>query len=249
MAHQSDDIYLGGFLPTGLYLGKTTAGERQQGVGPMGRIVFLNIVPLALAVANIAALQAPTANTALVLTATAGITTGRAPDGSGATVFQTDVPRAISLTSTANLSASTVTITGFDKYGRKQTQTLNGPNNNTVNTLKAFASVLSVVPAGTSASQISIGTADVFGLDFACQDVGYLINAGWNNTQADNAGTLTTADTTSPATSATGDTRGTFAQSGAASNGARRLVLSLHLDGTQCGPNATQLAVLGVTPA
>lgn len=249
MAHHSDDIYLGGFLPTGLYIGKTTAGERQQGVGPMGRITFMNLVPLTLQVANIAALQAPTAQTALTLAAGTGVTVGQAPDGSGLNVYQFDCCRAVSLTSGSNLSAINFLITGYDFYGVKQTQLLAGPNGNTVNTTKTFTSVLSVVPQGTSASTASIGSADIFGLPFVCPDAGYIVSAKWNNILAQNAGTLVNGDATSPATNLTGDVRGTYAQSGAASNGSRRLVLALHLDGTQCGPNATQTAALGVTPA
>jgi hypothetical protein len=247
--HTSDDLYLGGFLPSGLTIFKTVAGERQQGVGPMGRVAFHNIVPLTLQTANIAALQAPTAQTALTLAAGTGATVGTAPDGSGATVYQFDCCRSVSLTSGSNLSAINFLVTGYDFYGMKQTQLMTGPNGNTVNSLKAFTSVLSVVPQGTSANTVSVGSSDVFGLPFVCPDAGYIVSAKWANVLAQNAGTLVNADTTSPATNLTGDVRGTYAQAGAASNGSRRLVICQHLDGTQCGPNATQTAALGVTPA
>ena len=70
----------------------------------------------------------------------------------------------------------------------------------------------------------------------------------WAGVLAQNAGTFTAADTTSPATNATGDPRGTYAQSGAASNGTNRLVVCMHVDGTQCGSNATLVNAIGVTP-
>lgn len=246
-----DDLYLGPLGPNGFCL-VPTAGENptaQYGCGPMGRIAFLNIAPLTLQTANVAALQAPTSGTALALSAGTGATLGVAPDGSGASVIVFDVARAVSLTSAANLSGFNVLVTGFDVYGQKMTQLLAGPNANTVNTLKAFKSVLSVVPQGTSASTLSVGTSDVFGLPFAIADAGYIVSAKWDNTLAQNAGTFVAADATAPATNATGDVRGTFAQAGSASNGSRRLVIAMHLTAGQCGPSATQAGAIGVAQA
>lgn len=246
-----DDLYTGPLGPNGFCL-ISTGGEnptRQYGVGPLGRVAFRNIVPLTLQTANIAALQASTSGTALTLAAGTGVTTGVAPDGSGSMVYQFDVARAVSLTSTSNLSAINYLITGFDEYGVKLTQLKAGPNNNTVNTLKAFKSVLSVVPQGTSASTVSVGSSDVFGLQFRMIDATYIVQAKWDSTLAANAGTFVAADTTSPATNATGDVRGTFAQAGGASNGSRRLIITMHVDATQCGPNATMANAIGVTQA
>ena len=245
-----DDYYSGPVGPNGFCLFPTSAENptAQYGVGPLGRLVTLNITPLTLQTANVAALQALTSGTAFTLAAGTGITTGSAPDGSGATVYVFDVARSVSLTSTANLSAINVLVTGYDVYSRKQTQLMAGPNNNTVNSLKAFKSILSVVPQSTSASTMSVGTSDVFGLPFVAKNAAFVINAKWDSTLAANAGTFVAADVTSPATNATGDTRGTFAQAGAASNGSRQLLVYLHVDGTQCGPNATQVNAIGVTP-
>src|SRR5579863_6378391 len=151
----ADDIYLGAFLVSDGILPQKTSAEnptQNQGVGPAGRIVFYDIVPLTVQTANVAALQAQTANVPLVLAAGVGATLGVAPDGSQATVIQFDVPRAVSFTSVSNLSGSNITVVGFDYFGRKQTQKRAGPNNNTVNTLKAFASVLSITSDTTSAS-------------------------------------------------------------------------------------------------
>lgn len=242
-----DDLYLG---PENFILG-TSASENptaQPGCGPMGRIVFRNIVPLTLQTANVVALAALTANTAMTLAAGTGVTLGTAPDGSGAAVIVFDVARAVSLTSTANLSAINVTITGYDEYGSYMTQTRTGPNNNTVNTLKAFKSVRSVTPGTTSASTMSVGTSDVFGLQFAMTDAGYLGSVKWANALAQDAGTFVAAVATSPATAATGDVRGTYTPS-SASNGSRRLVIGMHLNGGQCGYNATQTAAIGVAQA
>lgn len=241
-----DDLYLG---PEYFNFTRTDAQNptSQPGVGPMGRIVFRNIVPLALNAANVAALQAPAANIPLTLTAGTGVTVGTAPDGSGAAVIVLDVARAVSLTSGSNLSALNVTVTGYDEYGAFLTVTRAGPNANTVNTLKAFKSVRSVTSDAASASTLSVGTSDVFGLNWRMIDAGYILSVKWAGVLAQNAGTFVAADTTSPATASTGDVRGTFAQSGAASNGSNRLLIAMHVDATQCGYNATQAAAIGVT--
>ena len=247
-----DDIYLGNFVgPQGLVLGGTSSENptAQIGAGPMARTAFLNMVPAALATANIAALQASVANVGLALAAGAGITLGVAPDGSGRTVYLLDVPRAVSLTSVSNLSGINYLVSGFDFYKKAQTQLMVGPNDNTVNSLKTWSSILSVTPQGASASTVSVGTADVFGFQFVMADACYIIHAGWDNTLAANAGTFVAADATSPATNLTGDVRGTFAQSGNASNGARRLVIAMHLNAGQCGSSPTIQNLIGVTPA
>lgn len=247
--HAQDDLYTGN-VAIG-YLG-TTRGENptaQMGIGPLGRLVFLNIVPLALAAANIAALQGNSSGTGLTLTAGTGITTALAPDGSGRTVYVLDCERCISLTSTSDLSGVNYTASGFDKFGQFLTCTRAGPNNNTVTTLKGFASVLSVVPNATNGAQVSVGTADIFTLPFRLIDIGYIVSNKWAGVLAANAGTAVIGDTTSPATASTGDPRGTYAPSGAASNGTRRLVIAMHVDGTQAGWDATRASAIGVTPA
>lgn len=245
----SDDLYTGPVGPNGWVVPAEANPTRQYGTGPLGRIVFRNIVPAALAVANVAVLQAMTAAVALTLAAGAGITAGTAPDGTGAVVYTLDVARSVSLTSVSDLSAITFTVLGYDEYGQPMSQAMVGPNNNTVNSLKAFKSVKSVTPSATSANTVSVGTADVFGLPFRMIDAGYILSAKWAGALAQNAGTFVAADQTSPASTTTGDVRGTFAQSGAASDGVRRLVIAMHVDNSQCGSNATQTNALGVTQA
>jgi len=250
--HAADDLYLGGFLQSGgapLKLSSSADPTINQGIGPLGRITVRDIVPAALSQVNLAIGQAPTGAVPLALIAGAGITKGIAPDGSGLTTYQFDCERCGSLTSLANLSAINFLWTGYDEYGRKQTQLMAGPNANTVTTKKAFSSVVSVVPQGTSVSNVSAGTSDIFGLQFVVSDAGYFLGIGWAGVLADNQGAFVAADATNPATSATGDTMGTYAPAGAASNGANRLVIPFHVNANQCGPNATVLAAFGVTPA
>jgi hypothetical protein len=246
----NDDLYLGGFNATtgGLPVPSTAKNPTQQvAAGPMGRIAFFNIVPLTKQAANIAALQANTANTALTLTAGTGVTSGPWTQNPATTVYLFDVARSVSLTSAANLSAINYTIIGIDIYGRQTSQVIAGPNANTVTTLKTFLGVISVTPNTTSASTVSVGSADIFGLQYAMTDAGYITSNKWAGALAQDGGTFVVADTTSPATTATGDPRGTYAPS-SASNGARRLVIGMHLNGAQCGASPTVVALIGVTP-
>lgn len=241
----SDDLFLG---PALIPVPRSNADPTfQPWVGPLGRTYYVNMVPLTKQAANVAALQHTVAGTGLTLAAGTGATSGLAPDGSGRTIIILDVPRCVSLTSTANLSAINFTISGFDVYNRPMTQTRVGPNNNTVNTLKAFKSIVSAVPGTTDGTNnVSIGMADIFGLPWVCSDAGY-ITPKWANTLAQDAGTFVVADATSPATAATGDTRGTYVPS-SASDGSKRLVIWHHLTASQCGPNATTVGAIGVTP-
>ncbi len=256
MAHFSDNLHLGGLLVSdGILPIKAVAANPtvQMGVGPLGRVFALDIVPLTVQTASLAALQAPTSGTPMVLGAGTGLTSGPAPDGSGATVYFFDVPRAVSLTNTTNnLSGINFLVTGYDNYGRKTTQLMAGPNNNTVNSLKTFAAILSIVPQGTSAYTLSAGTSDIFGLSFYISDAGYCGSVKWNNTLAQDAGTLVLGDATNPATNATGDPRGTYKPSANASNGARRLVFLQIMAANQVGAEKdglTPQTILGVNPA
>lgn len=246
----SDDLYLGNPQTQGTRKATTDANPTLQGgVGPMGRTTFYNVVPLTKGAANIAALQHTTAATALTLTAGTGVTKTVAPDGSGAVAYKLDVPRAISFTTSADMSAVSVTVTGYDVYGQKMTQTLAlGASATTVNTTKAFMYVTSIVASATDGTNnVSVGTADIFGLPYAALDAGYVIPK-WAEALAIDAGTFVAAVTTDPATATTGDVRGTYAPS-SASDGTRRLVVWQHLPAAAAGSSATLVGAYGVTQA
>lgn len=249
MTNIADDLYLGNFTgQQGLSLLPTSQENptAQIGVGPMGRIAFLNIVPLTLSTTNVAASQSTTSITSLALTAGTGTTAGTAPDGSGAAVVVLDVPRAVSISSASDYSGVTVTVVGYDQYGKKLTNTITGPGvGATVNTLKAYKSVLSITLSATVAHSVSAGTADIFGLPYAITDAGYIVSAKWNNALAQDAGTFVAAVTTVPSTAALGDVRGTYKPSTGASDGAKRLVIGMHLTAAQCGSAPTITALLG----
>lgn len=224
-----------------------TPSPMYRGLGPIGRIFTMSILPAALATANIAALQTTAGAGSLTLTAGAGVT--KVTRGDGTTAYQLDVPRAVSLTSAANISAVNFTVSGFDIYGQAMTALLAGPNANTVNTLKAFFQISSITVSAAVGTNTSVGTSDIFGLPVRVPDAGLIARAGWNNTLAANAGTFVKADDTTPATNTTGDVRGTFAQAGAASDGTKRLTIAMLLTGDQVGFNGTRALALGVTQA
>lgn len=238
----SDDLYLGtAYIPK---LDNDGPSPMDVGVGPMGRFYVYNIVPLTKQAAGLAAIQTLAGAGAFTLAAGTGVTARARADGT--TEYVLDVPRAISATvATTDQSGVNLTITGYDMYGQRMIETIAGPNNTTVNGKKAFKSVVSVTAdAAVSTNGISIGYADKFGMPFAIADKGY-VQCKWNDTLAVDAGTFVDADATSPATASTGDVRGTYVPS-SASDGAKRLIVWMHLTAIQCGPNATRVGAAGV---
>lgn len=247
----NDDLFLGSAFIGGPGMPgndpATGGGPTVQavGVGPMGRIYVYDIVPVTLGAALLAAAQQIAGAGNLVLTAGAGVTT-RVVNGQTRLVL--DVPRNVTLTSAADFSGTTFTITGFDAYGRPMTQTRAGPNANTVGTLKAFKEIVSIAASTALGTNVSAGIGDVFGLPLAVRDIGYIQSVKWAGALAADAGTAVAAVTTDPNTAALGDVRGTYAPS-SASNGARRLVMSIAVPAIGSGPNATRAGAVGVVPA
>lgn len=242
--HISDDIRLGGvYGPSASFSSSGNPAPMELGVGPVGRIFTYDIVPATAGAAVVAALQTTAGAANLTLTAGAGVTA--AADAFGTTRYTLDVPRTVSLTSTGNISGVNFTITGYDTHGQVMTQTIAGPNNNTVLTTKAFKSVTRVAVDGAVGTNTSVGTGQALGLPVVVPDAGYIVKAGWAGVLAQDAGTFVAGDTTSPATASTGDVRGTYLPS-SAPNGTRRLVFTIALSSAQVGPQATRLAAYGV---
>lgn len=238
MTQFDDSLFLGPART--LVIAPKSAGGK--GFGPIGRCYIYDIVPLTLNAAAYAASQTP-GSAALTLSAGTGVTA--IVDAFGATRYTADVPRAVTVTSGGNDSGITFSIKGYDTYGSAMSQTLTGANAGTATTTKAFMSVVSITPSAAVATTATAGTADIFGLPVAVIDAGYIANVGWNNTLATNTGTFVAADGTIPATALTGDVRGTYAQSGAASNGTRRLIITIALSEINIGTQQTIAGVLG----
>ena len=222
------------------------------GVGPLGRVYLWDCVPQALNTSNIVASQTPSVSGNLTLTAGASVKSVVRSDGT--TVLQLNTPRALQLTTVSGTIATSrnLTISGYDYYGQSMTEVIaTGTTSSAVANVsgkKAFYQVSSIAINGSLPVAITVGTTDIFGLPVRCFDAGYVVKVGWNNTLAQDAGTLTVADMTNPATSTTGDVRGTYLPS-SASNGVKRLVMTIAVPAIAVGPNATRTGALGVTQA
>lgn len=236
MSQVADNLFLGALRD--LYPGSVEGQPPQQGVGPMGRIFLLDMVPLATAANNIALAQTAVN---LVLTAGANVTQ-RVGANQVSTEIVLDVPRAITVTA-VGANAATPTIRGFDQYGQPMTETLAAPATGAVTGKKAFKVVSSVTMSGTPGSNISVGTSAIFGLPFALRDKGYIAAATYNGAAVNLTTDVLVADGAA-ATASTGDVRGTVAA--AAPDGVKRLIMFIGLPAIASGPNATRLGAVGV---
>jgi hypothetical protein len=229
------------FAAGNAYLGDPSPME--LGVGPMGRIYVWDVIPQTLQTACVAASQAPSGAGALTLTAGTSTKSVIRPDGT--TVIQLDCARALAVNTST--TARAVTVSGYDYYGQPMTETITVSVAGTpVNGKKAFYQVSGATITG-SATAVTIGTTDILGIPVRVVDAGYLASVGWANALARDAGTFVQADTAT-ATATTGDVRGTYVPS-SASNGQRRLVMSIACNAIMVGPNATRQGALGVTQA
>ena len=158
--------------------------------------------------------------------------------------------RAISITGVSAGSGGHFLVKGFDIYGYPMSQNVTlAAGVNTVNSLKAFKYIQSVTPLFTDANNVSIGTADVYGLPLRADSYAYLqVFFGNPATPANNLITAATgfvaADATSPATATTGDPRGTVT---AASDGTKRLSIMVSPSAASIG--TMNPGLVGVTPA
>lgn len=183
-------------------------------------------------------LTAVTATTA-TLTTTAGaavVTTAGTPTG---------------LTYTLGVAPQVATISGYDYYGQAMTQaiTTSSSVSTAVNTTKTFYQVSSISIAGATGTALTVGTTDVLGMPVRVIDGSYIVNAGYNNTVGfDSPTAFVKADMTNPATSSTGDVRGTYNPS-SAPDGTKRLVVAIAVPAIGSGPNSTRQGSLGVTQA
>jgi len=109
----------------------------------MARTKTYTLTGLNVSATGIAAAQLPTAATPLTLQAAAAALSPA---------------RFITLTSAANISAINFTIVGLDRWGNLTTETIAGPNANTVQYKTAFSVVTSITPsASDGANNVSAG--------------------------------------------------------------------------------------------
>lgn len=148
--------------------------------------------------------------------------------------------RAVSVTAASGATYATATVTGYDVYGYPMSEAITLSAGSAVNGKKAFKYIKSVVLSGGSADTThaySVGTADVFGLPLASDTFGDLtVNYATSLTAVTGITSATgyvASDITSPATTTTGDVRGTYANTSA--TGTNRLVIRQTLQPTNTG--------------
>lgn len=246
MPQFSDDLFLG---TAQTYMGTNTNANlgdpspMDLGVGPLGRIYVWDVVPAATATNVLATTQTPSGAANLTLTAGAGVTSVTL--ASGSTAYQLDCPRAVSVTQVAAGTSRVFTVTGFDYYGQAMSEAITSTAGSTVNGKKAFFQVTSIAVSGATTTAVTVGNTSILGCPVRFTDRGYIDNVGWNNVLAEDAATTVVADSTSPATTTTGDVRGTLLPSSAC-DGSKRLVVAILLPALAVGPNASRLGALGV---
>ena len=150
-----------------------------------------------------------------------------------------DVPRNV-IVDAAGAATAVLTVTGTDVYGIPMSEaiTLNGAT--AVSGKKAFKTITSVA-ASAAATDFFVGTGDVFGLPIRADSRNY-VQTAWGGAFV-TTGTFTAAVATSPATTTTGDVRGTFAPADAA-DASKRLTLYVFV-----ADDDTQTGLYGVTQA
>jgi hypothetical protein len=148
--------------------------------------------------------------------------------GQSSTVYlwnpQALVARAVSVTGSSSATGGNITINGYDIYGVPMSEVIAAPASaTTVNGKKAFKYISSVVPAFTDAHNYSVGTTDIYGFPLRSD---FFSDVAINyNSAAVTANTgYVAAVTTSPATTTTGDVRGTYALQ-SASDASKRLAI------------------------
>jgi hypothetical protein len=195
----------------------------------MSPINVYNVVPAALDADGICAQQTlAAAGNALLNGALA----------SGGTVTL-DVPRNV-IIDAAGAATAVLTVTGTDVYGIPMSEaiTLNGTT--AVAGKKAFKTITQIA-ASAAATDFFVGTGDVFGLPIRADSRNY-VQTAWGGAFV-TTGTFVAAVTTSPATTTTGDVRGTFAPADAA-DASKRLTLWVFV-----ADDDTQTGLYGVTQA
>lgn len=136
-----------------------------------------------------------------------------------------DVPRNV-IIDAAGAATAVLTIYGTDVYGVPMSEaiTLNGTT--AVAGKKAFKTITRVA-ASAAATDFFVGTGDVFGLPFRSDSRNYCLTA-WNGAFV-TTGTFVAAVTTDPATTTTGDVRGTYAVPDAA-DGSKQLTVWMYIE-------------------
>ena len=187
--------------------------------------------------------------TTYYIIATNGTTTFTLSLAAGGAAIASSAGTLSGLTFTRAFAAVAFTVAGYDYYGQPMSEAITCSTiaSTAVNGKKAFWQIASITPAQGIGGAAIVGTTNVLGLPVRMTDAGYLARIGWAGTLAENAATVVVADLTSPATTTTGDVRGTLATASSNPDGLKRLVVGILVSGIACGPSGTRVGALGVT--
>lgn len=169
------------------------------------------------------------------------------------------IARNVRVTSGGGGDSGTVTLVGADLYGYTQTEAITVVAGSVASGKKAFKFLVSATLSGggTLSAGSSLGTGDVFGFPLRADSFGYVTvvwiasggGVAWGTAQTTPFGTasaFTYADATTPATTTTGDVRGTiYVGTQQASDGSKRLQVFITPSVANQGTNA---GLFGVTP-
>jgi hypothetical protein len=88
-----------------------------------------------------------------------------------ATITSTNcLARRVGITSAGNDTALTWTITGTDRYGNQQSESLAGANAGVAQSVKDYATVTKIAGSRATASTVTAGTTTVGSTEWRCQD-------------------------------------------------------------------------------
>lgn len=159
--------------------------------------------------------------------------------------------RGVQVTANAGATGGVVQIVGWDPYGQPQTENITAVAASSVAGKKTWKYIQSATPQFTDAGHTyAVGTTDIYGFVVRTDRWEYT-NIFWNGAFTTAATNWTAADLTTPATTTTGDVRGTFnAGAVSAADGVKRLALfvSMPLYNVIAATPATPQPMYGVFP-
>lgn len=159
----------------------------------------------------------------------------------------TMISRALRFVSGGVDTGITFTVSGWDVYGFPMTETITGASTATANGLKAWKYISGITHSGSVAGTLTIGTQDVIGLPFQVLRFGR-VAINYNNAAISANTGFTAGVVTVPATSTTGDVRGTYALQ-SASDGTKTIQVFVTIPPAVLNTVNGAASVYGVTQA